>query len=190
MANRKLKCGDGCDDLNTLGQSSGRGVAESAERNLHYMNSQYQADGELARVLSAAGQARKVECGERLFSFGEPAQGVYLIVKGTARASLADQRRELMCRTAGPGSVLGLPSALCANRYQFDVQALEDVEAVFLETATVNEILRGQPELCMRAMSMVCEELEALRRTREHMQSCSKSSCALHEQCSQAVRPQ
>ena len=55
------------------------------------------------------------------------------------------------------------------------MQALETVEAVFLETGTVNEILRGQPELCMRAMRMMCDELEALRQTREHMQSCDEA---------------
>jgi CRP-like cAMP-binding protein len=153
-------------------------------------HSDYQADGELARAFAPAGQARKVERGDRLFSFGEAAQGVYLIVKGTARASLAGEERELMCRTAGPGAVLGLPSALCANHYQFDVQALEEVEAVFLETEKVNEILRQQPELCMRAMNMMCEELEALRQTREHMQSCRKESCGLHGQCTQAARRQ
>ena len=120
------------------------------------------------RALSPAGQVKQVERDGRLFSSGDAAGGVYLIVKGTARATLVGDERELMCRTAGPGAVLGLTSALCAKQYQFDVQALEPVEAVFLETGTVNEILRGQPELCMRAMRMMCDELEALRQTREH----------------------
>jgi len=150
----------------------------------------YQADEELVRALSEAGAVKKVERDGRLFSSGDAAGGVYLIVKGTARATLAGGERELMCRTAGPGAVLGLTSALCAKQYQFDVQALEAVEAVFLDTGTVNEILRGQPELCMRAMRMMCDELEALRQTREHMQNCGKQSCALHEQCSQAARLQ
>jgi CRP-like cAMP-binding protein len=150
----------------------------------------YQADEDLVRALTPAGEMKRVERDGRLFSSGDAAGGVYLIVKGTARATLAGDERELMCRTAGPGSVLGLTSALCAKHYQFDVQALETVEAVFLETGTVNEILRGQPELCMRAMRMMCDELEALRQTREHMQSCDKQSCALHPQCSQAARLQ
>jgi CRP-like cAMP-binding protein len=167
-------------DLNPLKLSCERAEANSA----------HQADEELVRALAPAGEMRKVDRGQRLFSFGDAAQGVYLILKGTARTSLAGEEREVMCRTAGPGSVLGLPSALCANRYQFDAQALEAVEAVFLETGTVNEILRGRPELCMRAMSMMCDEMEALRQTREHMQSCGKESCALHEQCSLAARPQ
>ena len=153
-------------------------------------DSLYQADVELVRALAPAGEVKRVERDERLFSSGDAAGGVYLIVKGTARATLAGAEHELMCRTAGPGAVLGLTSALCAKQYQFDVQALETVEAVFLETGTVNEILRGQPELCMRAMQMMCNELDALRQTREHMQSCGNESCALHEQCCQAARLQ
>jgi CRP-like cAMP-binding protein len=173
--------------MNPLRQSSGRCAADSLNQNAIQQDSLYRADEELVRALAPAGQTRTVERDGRLFSSGDAAQGVYLILKGTARATLAGEERELMCRTAGPGSVLGLPSALCSNRYQLDVQALETVEAVFLDTGTVNQILRGQPELCMRAMRMMCAELEALRQTREHMQSCGKESCALHEQCSRAA---
>lgn len=144
----------------------------------------YQAADELVQALSQAGEKQKVERGERLFSLGEQAKGVYLIVKGTARAALSGvPGRELMCRTAGPGSVLGLPSALCANRYQFDVEALEDVEAIFLPTEAVNEILRQQPELCMQVMNMMCDELSALRQTTEHMRNCVQHSCLLHGRC-------
>jgi CRP-like cAMP-binding protein len=176
--------------MNPLRESSGHADANLLCQDSIYQDSLYQADEELVRALAPAGQVKKVERDGRLFSSGDAARGVYLIVKGTARATLAGEERKLMCRTAGVGSVLGLSAALCANRYQFDVQALETVEAVFLETGTVNEILRGHPELCMRAMRMMCDELEALRQTGEHMQSCGKESCAMHQQCSQAARPQ
>ncbi len=147
-----------------------------------------EAAGELARALSAAGRKREVEPGGRLVSSGDAALGVYLIVKGTARAWLPGAAgQELVCHTAGPGAVLGLPLALCAMSYQFDVEALEAVEAVFLETEVVNRILRRQPELCMQVMKMMCDELSALKQTREHMSGCGKQSCALHGACKQAA---
>jgi CRP-like cAMP-binding protein len=117
-----------------------------------------------------------------LFSFGDAAEGVYLIVKGRARARLAGDG---ICRTAGAGSMLGLPAALCAARYQFDVEALESVEAVYLPVGMVNEILRGRPELCMHVMSMMCDELAALKQTGDFMRSCTKESCSLHGLCRQ-----
>ena len=165
--------------MNPLTQGIGR----------HDADSLYLADEELMRALAPAGERRTVERDGRLFSSGEAADGVYLIVKGKARASLAGEERELMCRTAGPGSLLGLSAVLCSSRYQFDIRVLETVEAVFLETGTVNEILRRQPELCMRVMNIMCDELEALRQTRDHMQSCTKKSCGLHEVCSGTAQP-
>lgn len=146
----------------------------------------YQLADEMARALTPAGEMRRLECGERLFSSGDAAEGVYLIMKGTARATLPGEAGgELVGRTAGAGSVLGLPSALCSTRYQFDVEAVEAVEAVFLTTGMVNEILRRQPELCMQVMNMMCDELKGLKQTCDHMRSCAKESCSLHGQCSQ-----
>jgi len=139
------------------------------------------------RALAAAGQMRRVAKGARLFSFGETAGGVFLILKGAARAAMrGEPGRELVCHIAGPGSVMGLSSALCATRYQFDVEALETVEAIYLGTETVNEILRQHSEICMRVMNMMCDELTSLRQTREHMQSCGKQSCSLHHSCTHA----
>jgi CRP-like cAMP-binding protein len=141
----------------------------------------------LMQALAPAGEKRTVKRGARLFSFGDAAEGAYLIVSGTARASLAgEEGRELVCRTAGPGAVLGLPSALCATQYHFDVEALETVEAVFLRTETVNDILRQHPELCMQVMGMMCGELDALKQTTDHMRSCGKRSCSLQSTCRQA----
>jgi CRP-like cAMP-binding protein len=118
-------------------------------------------------------------------------RGVFLILKGTARAALRDEPgRELACHIAGPGSVMGLSSALCATRYQFDVEALETVEAIYLGTDAVNEILRQHSEICMRVMNMMCDELTSLRQTREHMQSCEKHSCSLHRSCTHAANLQ
>lgn len=142
------------------------------------------ASKELARALAPAGKMRSVAGGGRLFSCGEASEGVYLVVSGTARATLPGAAgRRLVSRVAGPGAVLGLPSALCATHYQFDVEALEPVEAVFVETAAVNEILRLHPEMCLRVMEMMCNELSALGETREHMRKCTREECALHGTC-------
>lgn len=150
--------------------------------------SPFQAADELVQALAPVGEKQTVEQGGRIFSFGDAADGVYLIVKGTARAALpGEPGQELVCRTVGPGSLLGVPSALCANSYQFDVEALETVEAVYLPTESVNEILRQQPALCMSVMNMMCDELSTLRQRCDHMRSCAKRSCSLHQSCTQTT---
>jgi CRP-like cAMP-binding protein len=146
----------------------------------------HEAAAELAEVLIPVGQLLKLERGERLFSFGDAAQGAYVVVQGTLRVWLpSGAGKELMCRTAQAGAVLGLPAALCAHHYQFNVEALDAVEAVFLETAAVNEILRQKPALCMRVMGMMCNELDLLKQTREQMQTCRNTNCSLHACCVQ-----
>ncbi len=142
------------------------------------------AADELAEALIPVGERRRVKRGDRLFSSGDTAEGIYLIVKGTARATLPSELGgELVCQVAGAGSVLGLPSALCSKRFQFDVEALEPLEAVFLPTAPVNEILRQRPDLCLQAMGLMCDELKALKQRCDQMNLCRKQECCLHGQC-------
>ena len=146
--------------------------------------SPFQAESELFEALTAAGEKRNIRPGQRVFSFGEEAHGVFLLVKGTLRAALpGGAGQELVCRTVGAGSLLGVPSALCARNYQFDVEALEAAELVYLPTPAVNEILRPRPELCMKLMKMMCDELRTLRQRCDHMRSCAKRTCSMHESC-------
>lgn len=147
-----------------------------------------QAPEELAAALAAVGEKRQLASGGRLFSFGEAAGGVFLILKGRARAVLpGGAGRELVSLAAGAGSLLGVPSALCDKSYQFDVEAQETVEAVYLPVAQLNELLRQRPELGMQVMSMMCEELSALKQTREHLSRCQNHECGLHGYCVQAA---
>lgn len=147
------------------------------------------AAAELAQALLPAGRMLKLERGERLFSCGDAAQGLYVIATGSARAWLpGNAGNQLMCRTAQAGSVLGMPAALCSHRYQFNAEALETLEAAFLETAVVNKILRQKPALCMQAMNMMCDELETLKLTTERMRNCGNAGCSLHTCCIHTIR--
>jgi CRP-like cAMP-binding protein len=146
------------------------------------------APEELQKALVEAGDTRQLEGGCRLFAFGEEASGVFLILQGRARAVLpGGAGRELLRLTAGPGSLLGVPSALCAKNYQFDVEALEPLDAVFVPVTQLNDLLRQRPELGMQVMGMMCEELSALGKTREHLSRCENRECGLYCQCKQAA---
>jgi CRP-like cAMP-binding protein len=145
------------------------------------------ASPELAGALTEAGERRQWKSGQRIFAFGDPAEGVYLILSGKARAALpGGPGRELMRLTAAEGSLLGLPSALCSKSYQFDVVALEAIEAVYLPVERVNRLLRERPELGMQMMTMMCAEMDTLRQTREHMSRCQNRDCGMHGYCVQA----
>jgi CRP-like cAMP-binding protein len=146
------------------------------------------APAELWKALAEAGEKRQMQGGLRLFSFGETAEGVFLIVEGRARAVLpGGAGAELACWTAGPGALLGVPSALCAKSYQLDVESLEQVEAVYLPVSQLNELLRQRPELGMQVMNMMCAEMSALGKTRDHLSRCKNRECGLYCQCQQAA---
>ena len=145
------------------------------------------APEELWKALAEAGEKRQVQDGRRLFSFGEAAEGVFLIVVGKTRAVLpGGAGAELASWTAGPGALLGVPSALCAKSYQLDVESLGQVEAVYLPVSQLNELLRQRPELGMQVMNMMCAEMSALGKTREHLSRCTNRECGLYCQCHEA----
>lgn len=146
------------------------------------------ATGDLAQALHTAGESRTLSAGDPLFSFGDTAAGIFLIRRGRVQTSLPNHSgRELMRTLAGPGSVLGLSSALCARGYQCNAVALEPVELTFLPTGTLNDLLRRRPEIGMQAMTLMCEEMTALRQTREHLGHCQNLECGLHGFCQQAA---
>ena len=146
------------------------------------------ATGELAKALSAAGEPRSLAAGEALFSYGDAAGGIFLVRHGSLRASLPGRAgRELMRSLVGPGSVLGLSAALCSRSYQCDAVALEPVELTYLPTAQLNDLLRGKPEVGMQAMAIMCDEMSALRQTREHLGRCQNHDCGLHGFCQQVA---
>jgi CRP-like cAMP-binding protein len=143
----------------------------------------YSTDSELAAILAAAGQRRTFPPGGRFFSAGDSAHGMYLIVQGTAQAELTVNGEEVLRRIAGPGAVMGMSSAMCSGHYKFDAVALEPVTGVFLQTADLNTLLRGNPELGLRVMNLMCDEMEALRQTRDRLRSCQRRECGLFEAC-------
>ncbi len=149
----------------------------------------FQAPADLRVTLSGLADERHVVRGGCVLAAGRDAGGVYLVREGTVRACLPDDKgREIFCRTLGPGSLLGLPAAMCSKTYQFTANALSDLHLSFLSTEKLNDCLRRRTDLCMQVMSMMIDELAELRRTEEHMRSCTNPECSLYEACSRHSR--
>lgn len=76
------------------------------------------ASEQLARLARACRPAF-AQKGRTLFEEGEFATGVYFIVEGAARVFSASARgKTLLLSIAGPGSILGLPTAILGWRHQ------------------------------------------------------------------------
>jgi len=145
----------------------------------------FDAPADLRAALDAPAEDVRIASGGCIFSAGSEATGVYLVRQGTVRAFLpSSQGRELVCRTLGPGTLPGLPAAMCAKSHQFTATAVEDVHLALLSTEKLNDCLRRRSDLCMTVVGMMSDELAELRRSTEHLRNCTHTECSLHDACS------
>ena len=144
----------------------------------------FQAPASLFSALDQIATQLHAEAGDRVFGEGSLCTGIYLLRTGSVRAtSQHKDGRDIVNRVVGPGAILGLPAAMCSRTFQFTAAALEPTDLGFIETRDLNEFLRVTPELCMQVVSMMSDELIELRETRDHMKSCTNTSCSLHGTC-------
>ena len=103
-----------------------------------------------------------------LFREGGPADVAYMITGGHVAIEVhAPNRGPMVVETIGAGHVVGLSWAAPPFRYQFDARAIDDVEAVAVETARLRAALAQDPALGFlfldRLTGVVLERLQATR---------------------------
>ncbi len=146
------------------------------------------APAALFSALDPIATALHAQAGDSVFREGSISTGVYLIRNGSVRAYLAHKNgKDIVNAIVGKGAILGFPAAMCSRSFQFSAEVLETAELGFVETAKLNEFLRGRPDLCMQVVTMMSDELIELRQTRDHMKNCNHTECSLHGSCSCAV---
>jgi CRP-like cAMP-binding protein len=85
--------------------------------------------------------------GETLVHKGKPTDGIYLLLKGSARAQMPSR---LTLIPIGSGEVCGEISFLDGLPASADVVAHEDVEAYFLDRSTLQSLFELFPHLASR----------------------------------------
>jgi CRP-like cAMP-binding protein len=100
--------------------------------------------------------------GQALINRGKPANGVYLLVKGTARVQIP--ARETSPKI-GPGEICGEMSFLNGAPASVDVIAEDEVEALYLDRATLESLFELFPHLASRFYRSLATNLS--RRLRE-----------------------
>jgi uncharacterized membrane protein len=84
--------------------------------------------------------------GQTLFHYGEPGDSLYVICRGTAEVFLKnDTGTRIVLETAGPGDVFGELSLLDGGPRTASVLATQDLEALRLDRAGLDEFLRRRP---------------------------------------------
>ena len=103
--------------------------------------------------------------GQALFQKGKKSNGVYLLVRGTARVQIPSQGA---APEIGPGEICGEMSFLEDALASASVIAQEDVEAYHLEQATLERLFELFPHLASRFYRSLATNLS--RRLREMLE--------------------
>jgi len=119
-------------------------------------------------LLAASGEPASFVAGTLLFREGSLADTAYLVTGGQVAVEVhAPNRGPVVVDTVGAGHVVGLSWAAPPFRYQFDARALDQVEAVAVDTARLRAALAEDPVLGFlfldRLASVMLGRLQATR---------------------------
>jgi CRP/FNR family transcriptional regulator, cyclic AMP receptor protein len=128
--------------------------------------------GTLAEVDRAAiaGRMRRVqfEPDQMVFSRGDPAREIYLVLEGRIRLSvLSSDGRELSLDHAGPGDVFGEIATLDGGHRSAGATAMSRVEAMVLSQGVLQELIEGNPQVSTAAIRFLCLRLRETNQTLE-----------------------
>lgn len=120
----------------------------------------FAAQAELIAALQPQASVNHLPRGTVLFSQGDPARGVYLIIEGSARLSLErDDHRKVHVRTVGAGYLLGLPCTILNREYLFTAKLAQDSRVAFIKSMDLLDFLRRHSDLCFDVVELLGGEL-------------------------------
>ena len=122
----------------------------------------FSAPPHLCEVLEAIGAESTAAPGSFLFHRGDNCQGVFVIKNGRVRLSMETHKSALE-RTAGPGSVLGLPATMSGKSYSLTAEVIEITNYIFVDGYKVRDTLARNPELCFEVLGLLSREVQQLR---------------------------
>jgi CRP/FNR family transcriptional regulator, cyclic AMP receptor protein len=117
-----------------------------------------------------AGRMRRVRFGpgQLVFSRGDPADHIYLVLEGRVRLSiLSSDGRELSFDHAGPGDVFGEIATLDGGTRTAGATAISRVEAMALPRSVIQELIGSNAQVSAAAIRFLCLRLRDTNHTLE-----------------------
>jgi CRP-like cAMP-binding protein len=115
--------------------------------------------------------------GEKLFSRGRRASGIYVIEEGSVTLLWeGDRMLAPVFETAGPAAVLGLAETMTGEAYRLTAEVNRRSTISFIDRATLLGLMRQHPEFCMQVVHMLSEDLHGLYHRFQTTTSSRKSS--------------
>jgi len=117
-------------------------------------------DSDALTALAASVRERKLSRGEILFTRGEQANGLYVIVSGSIRAYRESRDgREQTMHVETAGATLAEVAVFDHGVYPSTTMAEEDTVVLFIHRDTVTEFLRRNPDAALAALKVLASRL-------------------------------
>lgn len=112
------------------------------------------------KTLAGLAAEKSFQRGEIIFTAGDPAPGMFVIVSGTLRAfRQTPEGREQTIHVEGAGATLAEVPVFDDGPYPSTVQAEEDSTTLFLPKGAIQRFLLQNPEVTLAALAVLAKRL-------------------------------
>jgi CRP-like cAMP-binding protein len=124
----------------------------------------FQADEYLQTIILRNAETLHVKKGNTIFREGEKVRGVFLLVSGKVDLLLHSAGLVSLERHAVPGCLLGVPASINHHPYSLTAVVKEDAELRFISVEALAELMKREPSLTMKLVTMLSEEVRSMRK--------------------------
>ena len=98
--------------------------------------------------------------GATLFQEGEPAEGVFLLLRGAVKLSFGSSHGDhLLLRTASSGELLGLTATLTGQSQEVTAETTSPSQLVFIPRKDFLRFLRAHSDVCLRVVESLSNDV-------------------------------
>lgn len=126
------------------------------------------SDAELQEV-TQAGKRSQFSPNAYLYYESDPAEKVFVLLKGQVRLSqVTPEGQQVILRYASPGEAFGVIAVISGINYPVSAQAVETVEALSWDRATMNQLMERYPRISLNAVHILANRVREFQdRVRE-----------------------
>jgi CRP-like cAMP-binding protein len=126
------------------------------------------SDAELREVVQA-GKLSRFDSHAYLYYEADPAERVFVLLEGKVRLSqVTPEGQHVILRYASPGEAFGVLAALSGINYPVTAQAVEPVEALSWDQATMNRLMEQHSRISLNAVRVLANRVREFQdRVRE-----------------------
>ena len=118
-------------------------------------------DGHLQELLGRGG-TRSFVAEQILFTQGDPARGLYVVLRGRVKVFKTSAKgREQTLMIMGPGEPVGEVAVLSGEAYPASAEALEEGEAFYVPRQAFLDLVTKEPEVAMRLLAALSARLRS-----------------------------